>query len=213
MKKNIVFVIVFILISSFIINNPAQSQRRELSLYDAVNIAKDQSLRAFIAKHRFRASYWNFKSFQASYRPYVSAEATPFNLNRSISKNNVLENGQWVEKYAETSSLNSSVGLNIMQQVPWTGGSIFMRSNLNRIDLLNGDPASFMTTPISVGFNQPLFSFNEFNWERKIAPMEYEISKKNYIEDMEDVASNTVQRFFELVGAQERWGRNPGDKF
>lgn len=197
--------IVFIVLLSIILStaNQGYSQNTKLSLVEAIKVAKEQSIRAFMAKHRFRSSYWNYRSYRASYLPYLSANSTLFNLNRSIAKNNVLENGQWVERYAESKSLNSSLGFSVMQQVPWTGGSIFMRSNLNRVDLLNGDPASWMTTPVSIGFSQPLFAYNEFKWERKTAPMQYEIAKKTYIESMEDVTRMTISNFFSLVTMKE----------
>ncbi len=202
MKKHIItiFVSLFIILLTA---NQGYSQRTNLSLKDAIEVAKEQSIRAFMAKHRFRASYWSFRSYQASYLPFVSVNSTLFNLNRSIAKNNVLENGQWVEKYAESTNLNSSVGMSIMQQVPWTGGSIFMRSNLDRVDQLNDDPATFRSTPISIGFSQPLFSYNEFKWERKTVPMQYEIAKKTYIESMEEVTRMTISNFFNLVSMSE----------
>jgi len=202
MKKHI---LVFVLLISFIFSavDQVNGQNRKLTLTEAIEIAKEQSIRAFMAKHRFRASYWNFRSYQASYLPRVSANSTLFNLNRSIAKNNVLEDGLWVERYAESKSLNSSLGFTVMQQVPWTGGSIFMRSNLDRVDLLDGEPASWRTQPVSIGFNQPLFSYNEFKWERKIAPMEYEVAKRSYIQAMENVTSMTISNFFNLVSMHE----------
>lgn len=203
MKKKSSLILAGILFISFFIINPSKSQNRVLSLDQAITDAKNQSLMAFMYKHRFRRSYWQYRSYKADYLPSVSAQSNIFNLNRSISKNNVLEGGQWIEKYAETKSLNSSLGISVSQKIPWTGGRISMSSNINRNDRLDGDPVNWMTSPIGISLTQPLFSFNEFKWERITAPMDYEIAKKNYIEGMEDVTIQTITRFFDLLRSQE----------
>ena len=46
---------------------------------------------------------------------------------------------------------------------------------------------------------QPLFSFNEFKWERKIEPIKYEEAKKSYLQSMEDVNIKAVRLFFDMA--------------
>ncbi|MCD6332758.1 MAG: TolC family protein [Bacteroidales bacterium] len=175
---------------------------RILKLNDVIQLAHENSLEALLAKHRFRQNYWEYRAYKANYLPSLSLNADLVDLTRAITKDAVYENGQWIEKYAETKRLNSSLSFSINQNVPFTGGRIFVNSELGRLDLLTGDPASLMSTPISIGFSQPLFSYNEFKWEKKIEPLKYEEAKKNYIEAMENVNLRAVQYFYDLLAAQ-----------
>ncbi len=191
----------FILVLSVfpLISQAQTAQVRTLSLGDVINLAKENSLEALLAKHRFTGSYWSFRSYKANYLPSVSLEADLVDLNRSIVKDQIYQNGEWVPIFGETSRLNSSLNLQVTQMVPFTGGRIFMSSQLGRLDLLNDDPATLMSTPISVGFRQPLFSYNEFKWERQIEPIKFEEAKKAYLESMEDVNLKSVRLFFDMA--------------
>lgn len=182
---------------------PAQEQLvKQLALEEVIQIARENSVQALLAKHRFTSSYWSYRSYQASYLPSVSLNADLVDFNRSIVKNNVLIDGEWVEQYAPTNRLNSSLGLQIQQSVPLTGGRFFVNSEIGRLDLLNDDPATIMSTPISVGFRQPLFSVNEFKWERRIEPLKYEEAKKTYLVNMENVNLRAVELFYDMALAQ-----------
>jgi len=180
-----------------------QSQEiKTLLLEDVLAIAHNNSVEALLARHRFNNSYWSYRSYKASYLPSVSMNADLVDFNRAIVKNNILVDGEWVEQYAPTNRLNSSISMQLMQNVPITGGRIFVNSELGRLDLLNDDPATMMSTPISVGFRQPLFSYNEFKWERKIEPMKYEEAKKQFLTSMEDVNLKACRMFFDMALAQ-----------
>ena len=172
---------------------------RELSLKDVIQLAQNNSLEALLAKHRFTSSYWSFRSYKANYLPSISLEADLVDLNRSIVKDQVYQDGEWVPFFGETKSLNSSLNMQVSQMVPFTGGRIFMSSQLGRLDLLNDDPATLMSSPISIGFRQPLFSYNEFKWERQIEPIKYEEAKKSYLQNMEDVNLKAVRLFFDVA--------------
>lgn len=187
----------------FATQNYGQAQEiKTLVLEEVIALAQNNSVEALLARHRFNNSYWSYRSYKASYLPSVSMNADLVDFNRSIVKNNILVDGEWVEQYAPTNRLNSSVSMQLMQNVPITGGRIFVNSELGRLDLLNDDPATMMSTPISVGFRQPLFSYNEFKWERKIEPMKYEEAKKQFLTSMEDVNLKSCRLFFDMALAQ-----------
>src|SRR5690554_6206495 len=61
------------------------SDRRLMTLEDVIDLARAQSPDALAARHRYRGSYWRFRSFRAGYLPNLSLEATVPNLNRTIS--------------------------------------------------------------------------------------------------------------------------------
>jgi outer membrane protein TolC len=200
MRKNFVALITSLLFPLLL--SAQVSQITQLDLQDVIKLAQENSLDALLAKHRFRSSYWSFRSYQANYLPSLSMQTDIVDLSRSIVKDVVLENGEWVTKYAPSNRLNSSVSLEASQNIPITGGRIYVSSELGRLDLLNDDPASLMSTPVSIGLVQPLFGFNKFRWQKKIEPLKYEEAKKTYLSNMEDVNLKAVRYFYDLALAQ-----------
>ncbi len=201
MRKNVVVVIVISLLFPPLLR-AQQSQARQLDLQEVIALAQANSLDALLAKHRFRSSYWSYRSYKANYLPSVSLQTDIVDLSRSIVKDVVLENGEWVTKYAPSNRLSSTVSLEASQNIPITGGRVYVSSELGRLDLLNDDPASLMSTPVSIGLMQPLFSFNKFKWQKKIEPLKFEEAKKTYLSNMEDVNLKAVRFFYDLALAQ-----------
>ena len=56
-----------------------------------------------------------------------------------------------------------------------------------------------------LGYEQNLFGYNQFKWDRKIEPLRYTESKKNLTETLELVAAQATQQFFQLATAQTNW--------
>jgi outer membrane protein TolC len=64
--------IALFLVLSFIYIESSMGQTSRFTLNDVIRIAQEQSPDAILSKHRFRASYWQFRSFKASYLPGLS---------------------------------------------------------------------------------------------------------------------------------------------
>lgn len=178
----------------------AQEVKR-LSLEDVLRIAAEQSPDAILAKHRFRASYWQFRTFKAEYLPSLTLSGTLPDYNRVFEKEYDFSTGQ--EYYVEKQTNNSSLSMSLSQNIGFTGGNIFVQSDFRRFDVI-GDNSSiqYISTPVSIGLTQPLFRFNEFKWQKQIEPMKFEEAKKTYIDNLENMNLRAVQRFFQLALAQ-----------
>jgi outer membrane protein len=172
-----------------------------LTLTDVLIIAKENSPDAQMAKHRFRGSYWQHRSYKAGYLPHLRFDGTIPNLNRSISPI-TLPDGSDV--FIRRSLATSSGALSISQTIGLTGGQLFISSGLQRIDLIRDDhtEVSYLATPVNVGFRQPLFSYNPHKWERKIEPLKYEEAKRKYVGDLETISITASNMFFDLLLAQ-----------
>ncbi len=179
----------------------AQTDSWELTLEETVRMAKTQSPDAQNARHSFRAAYWNYKYYKANYLPALRLTSSP-SLNRAINKV-TLEDGN--EKFAEQNLLSSDLTLSLTQNVPWTGGSIFLETSAQRIDLFNLNTTSWKTSPINIGYQQSLFGYNSLKWDRRIEPLRYIEARKSYVENMELVASRATDRFFALASAQSNY--------
>ncbi|KPK81767.1 MAG: hypothetical protein AMS27_15215 [Bacteroides sp. SM23_62_1] len=199
MKKiNFLLPIILIAVPQFILS---QQSNLTLSLEEVISLAKDQSPMAIMARHRFRGSYWEYRTHVAKFRPGLTFSSVIPELTRSIDKI-TLPNGS--DDFVERSLMNSSVEVSLMQNISPTGGSIFMTSSLQRIDNFKAEenPVSYLSAPVSIGFRQPIKAHNSFRWEKKIEPLKYEEAQKTYIDAMESVSQQAVRNFFNLILAQ-----------
>ncbi|HEX2899315.1 MAG TPA: TolC family protein, partial [Bacteroidia bacterium] len=97
----------------------------------------------------------------------------------------------------------SSGTLSISQQIAPTGGSIFVSSGLTRLDVFGTNAYRlYQATPLLVGFNQPIFSFNALRWQQKIRPVQYQLAERRYLEALEDVALSIAGKYFDVYIAQ-----------
>ncbi|MBN2519965.1 MAG: TolC family protein [Bacteroidales bacterium] len=196
--KKIIALLV-ILTSTIQINCNNNENIRQFTLEEVVELAKKQSFEAILARHRFRESFWEYKTYQANFLPLLSLNADIFNFNRAIKKYQK-EDGSYT--YIEDFANGSSLGLSISQNIGLTGGNIFINSELERNNDFSNNSINYLSTPISIGFRQPLNGYNQFHWQNKIEPLKYEEAKKEYIQAMEEVSKRAIDYFFNLALAQ-----------
>ena len=197
-RYTLVLLITLVLIPSGLFS---QQTNLRLTLDDVIRLAKEQSPSAIMARHRFRGSYWEYRTHVAKFRPSLTLQSVLPNFTRSIDKI-TLPDGS--DDFVKRSLTNSSVEVSLTQNIAPTGGSIFMSSGLERIDNFNDkeDPVSYLSTPVSIGFRQPIKAANSFRWEKRIEPLKYEEARKDYIDAMENVSLRAVNYFFNLILAQ-----------
>ncbi|MDV7394050.1 TolC family protein, partial [Arthrospira platensis SPKY1] len=91
------------------------------------------------------------------------------------------------------------------QAIPLTGGSINMSTGLDRVFVFNnGDwRKNWQSQPVNIGFTQPLYAFNPLKWQLKTEPLRQEIGQKTFVQQMEQVASEATQAYFNLYLAEQ----------
>ena len=191
------FILLFICLNTI----SGQTNIIQLSLKEAIEKAQEHSPYAQTARHSFRAEYWNYRSYKANYLPFLTLSSNP-NLNRAINKI-TMSDGKI--KFVEQNMLSSDLSLTLTQNVPWTGGSIFMETAAQRLDMLSDKTTSWQTTPVTIGYNQTLFGYNSLKWNKKIEPVRYLEAQRNYMESLELVAVYATDRFFALASAQSNY--------
>jgi len=180
---------------------PAKPQEiKRLTLDEVVSLASEQSPNALIAKHRFRASYWQYRTFVADYRPILSLSGNLPDYSTAYNRvwNSVSQ--QW--EYASTNVLQTSGSLSLAQNIGFTGGSISLYSDMTYEKNFETEGERYITSPLNVRLTQPLFRYNELRWQKKIEPLKYEEARKTYLRDVENVHMMAVQYFFNLALAQ-----------
>lgn len=190
-----------VLFCFFVLDIFAQQQPVYLSLSEVINIAQERSPDAMINIHRFRRSYWEYRSFKAGYLPNVTFDATLPNFARTIE---AITQEDGSEDYRERNLSRYSAQLSINQRVGLTGGTVFLRTGLQRIDnfYTGGTAIQYLSSPVTIGFNQPIFAYNSYKWDKKIEPMVYEEAKRTFLESHEQVAMTAIDHFFSLLIAQ-----------
>ena len=108
-------------------------------------------------------------------------------------------------KFVEQNLLNSDLTLSLTQNIPWTGGKLFVETAAQRIDLFSNDSHSWQTSPVNIGYSQSLFGYNNLKWDRRIEPIRYREAKKTYVETLELVAARATEKFFDLARAQSNY--------
>ncbi|MEI6435523.1 MAG: TolC family protein [Bacteroidota bacterium] len=180
----------------------SQDKTRFYSLDDIIGISQDQSPDALIARQTFRSSYWDFRSYQASNLPALTFTSTLPNINQSVTSQSI--NG--VQSYASYKGISARANLGLTQKIGITGGTVSINSSLdaqhnaNQPDSIVSTP--FLSNPINIVLNQPLFTYNAYRWDRKIKPLKYSIARKKYLEDIEQISITATNYFFALLQAQ-----------
>ena len=176
--------------------SPSDSLR--LTLSDAIALAQRQSSDAMAARHTLEAAEWSFRYYKANYLPAVFLNSSP-SLNRQISS---ITQPDGTNVFMRQNQLNTDLSLNISQNVALTGGTLFVRNELQRLDEFEQKTHNYSSVPLSIGYQQNLFGHNSLRWARRTEPMRHNIARKQYAETMELVASRTSTYFFMLASAQ-----------
>ncbi|PHI19383.1 hypothetical protein CEQ90_12745 [Lewinellaceae bacterium SD302] len=196
------FIFLFLLCYFVSPNIKAQDTYR-LTLPEVTEIARSKSPDAVLAKTRLNNNYWRFRSFQADLRPQIQLDATLPNLNRSI-ESITLPDGN--EDFISRSLMRNSLGVSLSQPIVATGGQVFLSTGLRRLDIFKNDfndgSISYLSTPVSLGFVQPLRTFNQLKWNKKIEPIRYEEQQRSFNEEKEIAAAESARLFFDLLIAQ-----------
>lgn len=198
MKKAIILLI----IAGFII--PGQKARaqelKKLTLDQVISIAEQQSPNAMIAKHKFRASYWQFRSYQAQFRPSLTLRGTAPSYSNGFDRIYDSNTGEY--RYVAKNTITDNATLSLSQAIGFTGTTIALQSNFINLYDFEKTKRTYTTTPVSVNLTQPIKQYNALRWQTKIEPVKYAAAKKTFLSNMEGVHSSAVQYFFQLALAQ-----------
>ncbi|HKL37592.1 MAG TPA: TolC family protein [Bacteroidales bacterium] len=198
MKKLTILSLFFILFTTGLF---AQESKHTYTLDQVIDLAREQSLDALVAKHRYRADYWEFRSFRAKYLPDLTLNTQFPQFNRAIKK---YQNPDGSYTYIEDNVNTTTLSLDMYQQVSLTGGQLFVSTDLQRIDQFGDNRNySYLSSPVRIGYRQPVLFYNEYKWEKKIEPLKYQEAKKSYLSNMENATIKAVSYFFDLILAQK----------
>ncbi|MBE9660807.1 TolC family protein [Mucilaginibacter myungsuensis] len=177
----------------------AQTDSIKLSLLQAVELAKQNSIAEKQAVTTRETKYWEWRTFKSNYQPQLALSGILPGYSKTYSQ--VMQpNGTIL--FQPIHNDNSSLELNFSQSISATGGTIYGNSQLQRFSDFDRNNVLYNGQPYSIGFSQPLFQYNQLKWDKKIEPLKYKESTQAFIEAQEKIAINVTGYFFDLLLAQ-----------
>jgi outer membrane protein TolC len=170
-----------------------------VSLQEAIDKARRQSPSYYRAINLAENRYWNYQQFRASLLPQLNLSGTLPDYSSAIDR--VLQN-DGTFAFPEREQFFMSTQLSLDQNIPFTGGRLSLGSGLQRTRVIRPDTRTdYFSTPLSLSYFQPMILYNDFKWNKKIAPLAYEESRRAYSEDLEQIAAETTRLYFNALTA------------
>lgn len=176
-------------------------EKVRLPLSEAIMRARTNSVDAAVALDKLRTSWWEHRSYRAELLPEVIFRATapayykqysPYmgaDGNYTFVRNNYLQ-------------LNGEVS--VRQNIWLTGGQISLTTSLDFMRQLDGTIYNrFMSIPVALTLDQPIFGINNLKWSRRIEPVRFDEAKARFLSETEEVAMLAISYYFNLLMSRE----------
>jgi outer membrane protein TolC len=171
------------------------------SIADIIQRSQTQSPDFKITETRLENRYWQYRNFRSNYNPQVrliSNNAGPL-YNNSYSP--VLQPDGSI-LYLQINQFNPGINFSLEQPIQWTGGTISVNSTYNYFSNVEENTSQWNGSVLNIRLSQPILSYNQYKWDKRIQPIRYEESKRDFAESMEAIARDAVENFFEVLQAQ-----------
>lgn len=180
----------------FLVGLSAEAQQNALSLQQVIDLALEQSAVAGQARTARETSYWQFRTYQSNYRPQLFLQGTLPNYTRVISP--VVQPDGTIQFQAVKQN-NSTLGVTLSQAIGPTGAQLFVSSQMQRFDDFNRGVQLYNNQPVNLGLTQPLGRYNALRWDRRIAPLRYEESQRQFVMERENIAQRITELYFDVL--------------
>lgn len=172
-----------------------------LELPTAIQLAADSSIMIRKALSEYRIACREYEIYKAYQKPSLTLTMTPGQYNRNIIRRYVSEEDRDV--YRAQQALYSYGQLSIKQNVGFTGGTLFINSDLGYYQTFGENSYKQITTvPVSFGYSQQLIGYNAFKWDRKIEAEKIRVARQKLSYAMEANAINVSTLYCESMQAQ-----------
>ena len=197
---NRVFFLCLVLLPHF---GLAQTDTLRLSLDDCIAMARRQSIDAAVALGELRSAYWQWRSYRADLLPEVSLSGTAPSWNKRYSS---YQQADGSLSFVRNDYLGLDGAVNITQKLWPTGGTLSVESSLDYLHQSGsgGSQNQFMSLPVAITLQQPLFSVNHLKWNRRIEPLRYREAQARFLTETEQVAMQAINLYFGLLLAGEQ---------
>jgi outer membrane protein len=179
---------------------PPLTAQQPMTLQQVIALAQKQGLQARVVTDTRDAARWRDRAFNARLMPQLSLAGTLPDYQRQIISVTQPDGSTLFLPHRETMS---SLNMVLAQSVPLTGGSFFVQSGIQRVDV-GGNEASrlYSSAPVTVGFRQDIFRPNALKWDSREQDLVAATADRQYLESREDVALTAANAFFDVHSAR-----------
>ncbi|WP_109831828.1 TolC family protein [Reichenbachiella versicolor] len=170
-----------------------------LTLEQAIDRALSKSISYKKNKTALETSQWRYREFQSYLKPQVKLSGN-LPMYRKESVPVFQEDGSI--QFRNVHQSQNDITLSVDQGIAATGGRLSLSSVLNRADNFDLRTSNYGSSPLIIGYDQPLSSFNELKWAKKLEPVRYNEGMKEFVEEREEISLNTARFFFDWMLAQ-----------
>ena len=164
--------------------------------------AADYAEQVLIAEQQNAAAELSLEAYRAGLKPRLDLAANLPNYFRTSTE---VTQDDGTIAFREIELNNSSVSLFANQRIAATGGLIGLETRLQRTDNFAQDTKSYNGSPVRLTFRQPILAFNPWKWDRRLLPLQLQVSDAALRAARADAALDATALFFDLVSAdQER---------
>ena len=199
MKK----IILSLLVIFLTVGTGFSQQKRTLTLQEVISMAKTNSRTAKQAETSMAFGYWGFQFYKSRFNPSLNLNGTVPALTKSVT---AVTQQDGTIAFRQVNQSNSNLELGLNQSIPWTNTQVSLNTSMIRFDnfaAVSPTPqTSYQGVPLNLRIIQPLFAVNNFKWDKKIEPLNFEKSKKEYAQSQEQIAQEVTALFFGLLTAQ-----------
>lgn len=198
MRKTLILIIAALAALSAI---EGSAREIRLTLDDAIARARANSVEAAVALDELKTAYWQWRSYRANRLPEISLTATLPSYSDQYSP---YMNDRGEYSFVRSHNLEAQARISVEQNIIFTGGKISLISSLDYMRQFDGGGSNrFLTIPVALSLQQPIFGVNTFRWECRIEPVRFSEAKAAFMSATENVALSTVNLFFILVMSRE----------
>lgn len=173
-----------------------------LSLRNVVDLAIVQSSSVKYVQNTNVNYFWRWKNYKTSFRPQLTLTGDLPNYNKSTTP--VVQPDGSIA-FRKVSLLKASSQLALSQSIASTGTSIYAATDLYRVQDFIKKSVEFSGSPFEIGIYQPIFAYNYMKWQKKVEPLIYEESRKQFIESTEQIALQATIYFFRYLRIQTNY--------
>src|SRR5687768_10849917 len=170
----------------------------KLSLFQAIEIGKNRSLKTTENQYNYEGTSYSFKAARANLYTNFSLNGNLPGINRQI---NAITQPDGSILFVPTSQAVSNIAFMANQPIPVLGGNFWVGSNLGRIDIFSDSSVYWNASPFFMGLSLPLGSFNPDKWNWKNAKLNYKRSHSDYAESIEQLSIDITNAYFDFYVA------------
>jgi outer membrane protein len=189
------------LLSSFFFLPSAGQAQQQFTLQQAVELAQKQGFPAAAAIATRDAARASESAFSARRLPQISLNATAPRYEKTITPV-IQPDGS--TNFTPVQATTADAGLTIAQQLPFSGGTFSVTSQLQRYEVTGGTSRTlrWTSTPVTFAIQQPILRPNALRWDGREQDVLLDAAERQYLEAREGVALSATEAFFDYYVAK-----------